>query len=243
MADFKDQPSAGLETVEGLRDEAADEVEAIGTGKQGEGGIVHDLAGEGGALGLGDVGEIRDDAVERCFDGGEEVAVEKGGVGNFQQGGIFLGEGEGIRGDIGKGEIPAGAGGGEGESEHAGAAAHVEDGLGGGEFPREDPLGEFLGLRAGNEGAGVGLEFVFVEPDGAEQVLEWDAFAAFFEGFTEGDEVGFFDFAVKLQVKIHAGAAQLAGDEHLHVAAGVVDAAFFEIAGAAIDGFQNGAHS
>ena len=40
-----------------------------------------------------------------------------------------------------------------------------------------------------------------------------------------------------------ARAAEVTGDQHLHVAAGVLDAAFFEIAGAAIDGFQNGAHS
>ena len=157
--------------------------------------------------------------------------------------GVFSGEREGVRGNVGKGDVPVGPGGGEGESEHAGAAAHVEDLLVFGKLPREDPLGEFLGLGAGNEGAGVGLELVFVEPDLAEQVLEGDAFAAFFQGFAERREVGFLQRAVELEVEIHPGAAELMGDEHLHVAAGVVDAAFFEIAGAAIDGFQNGAHS
>ena len=83
MADFKCQPSTGLEAVESFRDEAADEVEAIFAGKKGECGIVHHLAGEGGALGLGDVGEIRDDAVELGLDDTEKIALEETCVANF----------------------------------------------------------------------------------------------------------------------------------------------------------------
>ena len=80
-----------------LGDETADEVKAIVAGKKGECRIVSDLAGNRGALGFWDVGEIRDDAVERCFDGGEEITVEEGGVLDFLSGGIFLSEREGVR--------------------------------------------------------------------------------------------------------------------------------------------------
>ena len=73
-------------------------------------------------------------------------------------------------------------------------------------------------------------------------MLQGNAFAAFLENLAQGRECGFFKRAVELEVEIHPGAAELAGDEHLHVAAGVLDAALFEIAGAAIDGFQNSAH-
>jgi len=110
------------------------------------------------------------------------------------------------------------------------------------QFPLENPFGEFLGLWPWNEGAGIGFKLVFMKPNGAHQVLDRNAFATFFEGFAERCEVGFVHGAVELQVEIHPRAAELVGDEHLHVAAGVVDSAFFEIAGAAIDGFQNGAH-
>lgn len=243
MADFQDEPTAGIQAVEGLGNEAADEVETVVAGEQGERRIVHDLTSEGGAVGFRDVGEIGDDAVENTVNGGEEVALDEVRVGNLEGSGVFPRKGEGVWGDVGEGGVPAGSGSGEGEAEHAGAATHVEDPLAGGQVPGENPLGEFLSLRAGNEGAGVGFELVFVEPDRSEQVLDGDAFTAFLQGFAKGREVGFFQRAVELEVKVHPGTAELVGDEHLHVPAGVLDTALFEIAGAAIDGFQNGAHS
>ena len=110
------------------------------------------------------------------------------------------------------------------------------------QFPLENPFGEFFGLGPRDEGASIGFELVLMKPDRAQKVLEWDPFAPFFEGFTEWREVGFVHGAVELQVEIHPGATELAGDEHLHVTACVVDSAFFEIAGPSIDGFQNGGH-
>lgn len=68
------------------------------------------------------------------------------------------------------------------------------------------------------------------------------AFAAFFEEFAEGCEFVFEEWSVELEVERHAGAAELVGDEDLHVAAGVLDSAFFEVAGATFDGFEDGAH-
>ena len=110
------------------------------------------------------------------------------------------------------------------------------------QFPLENPFGEFFGLGPRDEGASIGFELVLMKPDRAQKVLERDPFAPFFEGITERGEVGFVHRAVELQVEIHPSAAELAGDEHLHVAACIIDSAFFEVAGPAINGFQNGAH-
>ena len=84
---------------------------------------------------------------------------------------------------------------------------------------------------------------MLVKPHVAHEMLEWKSFAALLQGFAQRDQIAFLHQPVELEIEIHPGAAQLVGDEHLHVAAGVLDAAFFEIAGAAIDSFQDRAHS
>lgn len=47
---------------------------------------------------------------------------------------------------------------------------------------------------------------------------------------------------VEAEVEFHAGAAELVGDELLHVEAGVVDAVFFEVGGAFFEDFEDGGH-
>jgi len=96
MADFHDEPAARFEVVEGLGDEAADQVEPIIAAEECECRVVHDLAGKGGALVFGDVGEIGDDAVKRAADRCKQVALNQGNSRQPQGTGIFPGEGEGI---------------------------------------------------------------------------------------------------------------------------------------------------
>lgn len=242
VADFEGDPTAGDESVEGVRHETADQVESVGPTEEGEGGIVHYFAGKAGALGFRHVREVGDDAIEGVREMGEQIAVDERGVGDAKSRRVVMGEGEGVPRGIGEGDLPVGSFGGEGEAEHAGAAAHVEDVLGGRKFPGQDPLGEFFGLGARDEGAGVGFEFAAVEADAAEQVLERNAFAAFFQHLAQGREGVFRHGAVELHVEVHASATQGVGHEHLHVAPRVLDTPFFQVLGPLLNRFEHGGH-
>ena len=94
-ADFEGEKAAGAEEIEGLGDEAAVDVEAVGAGVEGERGfVIADLGGEGGGVVEGDVGRVGGDDVEG---GGVE-----GGLGPRGQG-I-----EGVGADEERGERVAG---------------------------------------------------------------------------------------------------------------------------------------
>lgn len=57
-----------MEVGVGGGDELAEEVESVGAGEECECGIVEDFAGEGWAIGFGDVGEVCGDEVEGAGD-------------------------------------------------------------------------------------------------------------------------------------------------------------------------------
>ena len=109
-ADLEGEEAAGAEGVEGLGDEAAVEREAVGAGVEGERGfVVADLGGEGGGVGVGDVGRVGDDGVEgRCFGGQgcEQIAFEEADAGGEAElRGVGAGDGEGGGREIGCGDV------------------------------------------------------------------------------------------------------------------------------------------
>jgi len=71
--------------VRGGGDKAADQVEAVRTAEQGQGGVVHDLPGQGVAVALRDVGEIGDDQIKSLLrEGGEEITFDESDVRDCQ---------------------------------------------------------------------------------------------------------------------------------------------------------------
>ena len=58
---------------------------------------MHHLAGEGAALGLGDIGKIGDDAIEATAERGEEITFDKVRIDGIQGLAVFPGERQGVR--------------------------------------------------------------------------------------------------------------------------------------------------
>jgi hypothetical protein len=158
-------------------------------------------------------------------------------------GGVLAGQVEGVGRDVGQGDLPAGFRSGEGKPEDTGAAAEVEHAGGFRKREVQQDFDEFLGLGPWDEGAGVGEELVSVEPDGAEEMLERNAFAALFQGLAKGDQIRLTDRLVEAQIELHPGAVELVGHQHLHVPPGVLDAALFKVARTAVEDFENRGHS
>jgi len=79
IADFEGDEAAGDEAGEGLWDETAVDVEAVGAGVDGRGWlVVADFYGECGAIDFGNIGRVGDDDFEFLVgDGSEEIVVEK----------------------------------------------------------------------------------------------------------------------------------------------------------------------
>lgn len=104
-SEFHGEQAAGAKSSVGLGDEAAVEVEAVGAGEEGGGGFeVADLGVECGAVGVGDVGRVREDGVEGLGaggKGGEEIALEESdAIGDVVARGVLAGEVEGGGGEI-----------------------------------------------------------------------------------------------------------------------------------------------
>ena len=79
VADFERNETAGDENGEGLRDEAAIDIEAVVSGEESQRWlVVADLYGKGVAVDGGDVWWIGDDDLEALFgDGGEKIAFKE----------------------------------------------------------------------------------------------------------------------------------------------------------------------
>ena len=82
-------------------DELADQVEAIGAAIEGEMRIALDLARERWDFAGGDIGEVGDDELKGLGERlGERSLVEGHAGSEFERVGVFLGESEGIGGNI-----------------------------------------------------------------------------------------------------------------------------------------------
>ncbi len=133
VAELEGEEAAGGEGCVRLGDQAGVDVEAVGAGEEGGGGlVVADLGVEGGAVGLGDVGWVGDDGVEGRLvgvgDGAEEVGLEEAdAVGDGVGGGVLAGDGERGGGDVEGGDLRVWAVDGEGDGDGAGAGADVGD--------------------------------------------------------------------------------------------------------------------
>ena len=84
---FQGDQTAGFEGLAGLRDEAAVDVESVGSGEESGGGFVlANLGVERGSVGERDIGRVADDGVEGLVEfvggqGGEEVGEEEADAG------------------------------------------------------------------------------------------------------------------------------------------------------------------
>jgi hypothetical protein len=241
LAEFEGDLGVRVEEGEAGVDEAADDVEAVGAAIEGEEGIAADFAAESGDFGAGDVGEVGDDEVEGAGNFFEEVAADQAGVGEGEAGSVEAGEVESVFGDVGEGDFGAGFGPGVGEIEAdaAAAASHVED-TGWwcgtlGEF-----FAEVFGFRAGDEGAMVGDEFEVAERDGAEEVLEGDAFGAAAGEVAQLGEIRFAEGFAEAEVEVETAAVEDVGEEVLHVEAGLFDSVLGEVTGAGLEGGEDG---
>jgi carboxymethylenebutenolidase len=76
-----------------------------------------------------------------------------------------------------------------------------------------------------------------------QEVLERDAFAALLQGVAQRDQIGLADRLVEAQVELHPRALELVGHQHLHVPPGILDAALFKVARAAVEDFKDRGHS
>jgi hypothetical protein len=200
MADFQSQPAAGIETLEGFGDEAPDEVQSVRAAEERERRIVQTSRAMAWPFGFpGHRGDWRR-CRRTCRPPRRKDRFRRTRLGDLQRVGVFPGQRESIRRNIGERQFPGRPFRGESEAEHSGAAAHIEHAPGFRKLPFQEPFGEFLGLRPGNERAGVGLELALVKPNAAEQVLERDALAAFFNASRSGRELGFVERSVELQV-------------------------------------------
>lgn len=128
VSDFGGDETAGDETIEGLGDEAAVDIEAVGAGEEREGGlVVADFDGKGGPVDCGNVWRVGGDDVELLTDeGGEKVAMEESD-GNSIAICVLAGEVEGFGREVccrdgGMGEMV-----GEGDGDGTRACADVED--------------------------------------------------------------------------------------------------------------------
>ena len=72
-----------------------------------------------------------------------------------------------------------------------------------------------------------------------EQVLQGHPVAPSPEGFPKGCERALLERTVELEVKLHARASELMGDQPLHVAACVRDITLFQPCGSGIDRFED----
>ncbi len=108
-AELQGEQAVGGESGVGLRDKAAIDAKAVGTGEEGEVGFVVDYLGlEVWRVGEGDVGRVGDDGVEEIAgvelgrEGGEEVRLgEANAVGEVKTLGIVSRDGQGSGGDVG----------------------------------------------------------------------------------------------------------------------------------------------
>jgi hypothetical protein len=73
-------------------------------------------------------------------------------------------------------------------------------------------------------------------------MLDRHALATQFQGVAQRLEGGFLEWAVELHIEGHAGALELVGHQHLHVAPRVRDPALLQIESAFVDGFENRVH-
>jgi hypothetical protein len=165
-AEFEGEEAVGRERGLGCGDEAAVDVEAVFAGEErGVRLVGDDLGLQGGGVGEGDVGWVRDDDVEGCagveLRCGEEIREkEMDAVAEVKALGVVARDVECRGGDVGCGDVGGGEVGGEGEGEGSGAGADVEDAWGGAVRvcadlcvdPGEDGFDEELGFGAGDEG-------------------------------------------------------------------------------------------
>lgn len=239
---LEDHAAARQEMGACLVQEGADDACAIGAAVEGGERVAPDLAGEGRDFAGGDVGEIRDDEAVLAGEGGEEVAVDKSDtVRKAELGGVFGGEGEGIGRDvdgIDGGGWPLG---GEGEGDDAAAGAGIEDGCGL-ESEGEEELDQVLGLRPGDEGAGIAEEGASMELDGAEEMLERLAGGAAFHQVAQGVEFAFAEGAVKFEVEVDAFFPEHVGEQMFGVQARAFNAMLLKITGGGGDDFLHVLH-
>ena len=129
MADLQCEQAAWAECVVGLRDEPAIDGEAGFAGEECEGRfMVADLGMEGGAVELGDIRRVADDGVEPagryC---GEQIGFNQvDPVCDTMRLRILSGDGQGLCGDINRGDFGVRKLKSKGDCENAGAGADVE---------------------------------------------------------------------------------------------------------------------
>jgi len=189
VADFEGEVAAGDETMEGLRDEAAVDVEAVGAGEKGESWfVVADFDGERVAVSGGDVGRVGDYDFE-LFAGyrGEEIAFEKAEIDSvtFR---IFLSDCEGGGGPVDGGDCCVRQMVFESDCNRAGPGSDVHD-AGLWEWRRQcnGVFNQMLCLRAGDENVWRNEKRKAVELRFADDVLDGFATIATFD---ESHEIG-----------------------------------------------------
>lgn len=127
-ADFQKECTAGGKAVGGGVDEAADEVESVGSTVERADGVVADFGGERGDFVRGNVREVGDDEVELGVVRREEVGLmENDAIGEGMARGVFLGEGKGVGREVGGVDGSGGEFEGEGDRDDAAAGADVEE--------------------------------------------------------------------------------------------------------------------
>jgi hypothetical protein len=238
-ADFEDDASAGLENVAGLGGKNAIGIEAVGTGEEGEGGlVVADLALECGLVGEGNVGGIGHEQVEGGgAEGGEPMGLDEVD-GGFVSDGVLAGDGEGpgteIDGDDGAAEF-----GGEGDTDGAGAGAGVSDGAEG-LWEGEDELDEVFGFGPGDEDAGGYLEVTGEEFLAAGDVLDGFAGDALVEVAAVVDPGEFGEGVAGVAEKENALFLERVHEKEFGGEAGGLDAGFGEDFDALHEGLADG---
>jgi hypothetical protein len=227
VADFEREETAGAEEVEGLRDEAAVDIEAGGAGVEGEGWlVVADLGGEGGSVVEGDVGRVRGDDVEGGIscDGREEVAFEEANARReVEAHGVVAGDGESGGRDVDGGEGGVLEDGGDGDGDCAGAGAYVGDA----EMwvrlltrPVEDGFDEVFSFGARDEDVARHAEGEAEELLRAGEVLQRMLRGAAGGEVAEGIEVRRGEIVVGVSEEPGAVAVEDVGEQGLGVAAG-----------------------
>ena len=158
---------------------------------------------------------------------------------------VGAGDRKGGGGNVGGADLGGGRVGGEGEGEAAGAGAEIE-GLWrfpGGRHGKQKLPGEFgegFSFGAGDEDSGRDGEFESAKGDGAGDVLQRLALAAALDERAESGEFGFSQKPLEIEVEFHARHLEDVREEKFDLEAGGINAAFGEVIGAALDGFQDG---
>lgn len=245
VADFQEEMASGLEVFSSVRDEAADQNEAVIAGEEGQARLeVENFVGKIRAFPFPDVGGVADDDLEivplraeSLEEVGEEevdpaVEVVSGGVGG--------GDLKGIGADVGGRDLKVGPLGGQCEGNGPGAGANVETSARGVCVEAgEGGADEGFGIRSGDQHPGVDGEVEGPELPKAEDVGDRFAGGAALHQSAVVSEFVADEGAIEVGVELDALEGEDVGEEIFGVQARGLASSLGEKVGGPVQEFQD----